>query len=568
MRTFGRLTFKPTEGAVNGVFKIHAEPHVMMKVKRLLPRVLQSRDGYILVRATAEIARDIEWITGRWPLDMDDEAATELAGRSLRYVERQTNIEKILSQQPEDVRLDGPALPARYYQAVASDLALNTSHLLVTDELGLGKSLTGMLLYREKWALPSVVVTLTHLPPQWYNELQKFFPWLRGHIAKKGTAYDPVDRDGNRPDVLFLSYSKLAGWADWLAEQVRSVIFDEMQELRRHGTQKYEAAQVLAGQADIVMGLTATPVYNYGGEIYNIMEVLAPDALGSREEFGREWGLGSDRKEKVKDPKALSAYLEAEGLMLGRTRKEVGRELPPAIPVPYEVDSDESVLDEQIGDAMDLARLILGKEGSPFERMQASGDFDMKMRQATGIAKAPYVADFVKVLLESEDQVVLWGWHRAVYEVWMDRLGDYEPRLYTGTESPTQKRRAFEMFMAGDCRVLVMSLRSGAGLEGLQTRTRVGVFGELDWSPGIHDQCIGRLRRDDDEEDDPDPVLAYFLVSTVGADPTIAETLNIKRMQGQPFQAGAHELLQPTMGSEDRVRRLAAAEIQRRGELR
>jgi hypothetical protein len=44
------------------------------------------------------------------------------------------------------------------------------------------------------------------------------------------------------------------------------------------------------------------------------------------------------------------------------------------------------------------------------------GDFDWKMRQATGIAKAPYVAEFVKLLLESEQKVVLFGWHRDVYD--------------------------------------------------------------------------------------------------------------------------------------------------------
>ena len=37
------------------------------------------------------------------------------------------------------------------------------------------------------------------------------------------------------------------------------------------------------------MGLTATPIYNYAAEIHNVLSVIAPDALGSREEFAREW---------------------------------------------------------------------------------------------------------------------------------------------------------------------------------------------------------------------------------------------------------------------------------------
>jgi hypothetical protein len=65
------------------------------------------------------------------------------------------------------------------------------------------------------------------------------------------------------------------------------------------------------------------------------------------------------------------------------------------------------------------------------------------MRRATGLAKAPYVADFVRLLLESEPKVVLFGWHRDVYEIWLDRLADLNPSLYTGSESSgsAQKER-------------------------------------------------------------------------------------------------------------------------------
>lgn len=42
---------------------------------------------------------------------------------------------------------------------------------------------------------------------------------------------------------------------------------------------------------------------------------------------------------------------------------------------------------------------------------------------------------------------------------------------------------------------VIMSLRSGAGVDGLQKHSRVAVFGERDWSPQVHEQCIGRIRR-------------------------------------------------------------------------
>jgi hypothetical protein len=61
---------------------------------------------------------------------------------------------------------------------------------------------------------------------------------------------------------------------------------------------------------------------------------------------------------------------------------------------------------------------------------------------------------------------------------------------------------------------------------------KVGVFGELDWSPAMHDQCIGRYARDGQ----PEEALAYFLVSDHGADPVMAEVLELKRQQQEPLR--------------------------------
>jgi hypothetical protein len=137
----------------------------------------------------------------------------------------------------------------------------------------------------------------------------------------------------------------------------------------------------------------------------------------------------------------------------------------------------------------------------------AGGLLDALVRQASGLAKAPHVAAFVALVLQSQQRVVLFGWHRAVYDVWMEALKDYQPRLFTGTESTKQKDEAIKEFREGSCRVLIMSLRAGAGLDGLQSCCSTLVFGELDWSPGVHGQCEGRMDRDGQKES----VTAYYL---------------------------------------------------------
>jgi superfamily II DNA or RNA helicase len=462
-----------------------------------------------------------------------------------------------------------PARAARDYQLVAADLALTTRSLLLADDLGLGKSMSGLLALRDNSYLPALIVCPTHLPRQWQSELAKTLPFLQAHIARSARPYEvwqQLDLHGHSPDILIMNYHKLAGWADHLAGEIRCVIFDEAQELRREESDKYRAAARIAKQAELRIGLTATPVYNYAGEIHNIMSVLAPDVLGSKAEFAREWGGdGWNNKLKVKNPRALGTYLRDQGVMLRRTRADVGRELPEVVRVPHSVDADEDVHEQLMRGTVDLADVILN--GKPKEAFTAAGELDWKMRRATGVSKAPYVAEFTKMVLESEQRVVLFGWHRDVYAIWLKRLDLARPVLYTGSESPTQKERAKERFLKNpedpdSARVLIMSLRSGAGLDGLQEAASVAIFGELDWSPAMHDQCIGRLHRDGQEQS----VVAYFLVSDIGSDPVVADVLNVKRTQSEPLRDPDKELFETVTDTKDRVRKLAEQLVAARDE--
>lgn len=313
---------------------------------------------------------------------------------------------------------------------------------------------------------------------------------------------------------------------------------------------------------------TATPIYNYGGEIYNVISALRPDALGTHDEFMREWciGWGYDArpgdKPRIKDPRAFGTYVRNTGLMLRRTRTDVGRELPALSRSLHHVDADTNALDKIGKSAAELAQIILKQgESKRGEKMMASEQLSNVIRQATGIAKAPYVADFVRLLVESGESVVLYGWHRECYSIWLDRLKDLKPVMFTGSETPAQKDVAKKAFCDGDSQVLIISLRAGAGLDGLQFKSRTIVFGELDWSPGVHEQCIGRVYRDGQ----PDPVIAYFLLADSGSDPIVADVLGLKKSQIDGIRDPNADIIETLEVEEDRIRKLAEAFLRQRG---
>lgn len=548
----GDITFHPRG---RGEWILRAQPHIMIRLRRLFPRATVI-DGALVVTHNSEMCRDIDWVRQRWDFHITGAHERTLTEGAREHRATETTAAQILAGHPIPTRERAePARTPRPYQQQAADLFTVVRRCLLTDWLGLGKTMTGTLIYGDPTALPAVFVTLTALPEQMRREINASWPNLNVHIVTKRTPY-PLNC---RPDVIIISYSKLSGWQHDLCGWARSVIFDEVQELRRSGTDKYLAAKTIADHADWVLGLTATPVYNYAGELHAIYDVIAPGFLGDRDEFIREWAgrvwehPGSNSRHiAVKDPHALSLYLRQSGRMIGRTRAEVGRELPYGEPekIVHVIDADPKVLDAMAGDAVEMAKVILSGSARSW---QAAGELDARLRQATGIAKAPYVARFVNLLLESEERVVLFGWHHAVYDVWMHALHEHRPVLYTGAQSTTGKNTALEQFMTGCSRVLIMSLRSGAGVDGLQGHAKVAVFGELDWSPKVLEQCLGRLARDGQENQ----VLGYYLVAEDGADPVMADTLELKSQQSTPIEnphSAAVNVLPP---AGDRVRLLA-----------
>jgi hypothetical protein len=253
-----------------------------------------------------------------------------------------------------------------------------------------------------------------------------------------------------------------------------------------------------------------------------------------------------------------------DGLMIRRTRRDVGRELPEVSRARQQVDADPEVLANVESAAAELARVIL--DTNPHargEKWHAAEELSYLLRQATGIAKAPYVAAFVRLLIESGERVLLYGWHHEVYRLWGDQLKDLKPAFYTGQESVPQKDESLRRFIEGETQLLILSLRAGAGLDGLQDVCRTVVFGELDWSPGVHEQCIGRIHRDGQAE----PVVAYFLVADAGSDPVVEDVLGLKAPQSEGVRDPNAEMVEKLQVDPQHIRRLAESYLRQRGHV-
>lgn len=315
-----------------------------------------------------------------------------------------------------------------------------------------------------------------------------------------GTLSSPADRwlarELEREREVRWRVGVEGGWRNLRIESIMgsSEAMPEVYDLAMEGHPSFVAQHVLVHNS-------ATPIYNMGDEFFNVVDVIRPGALGSQAEFLREWCVAdpNSRRDRhvVVDPSALGTHLRETGVMLRRTRKDVGRELPALSRVIYPIEANENVLEKVEGRAIELAKIILSqaksRAGHGHEKMQAASELSNSLRQATGIAKAPYLADFLQMLVEEKGSPVLcFLWHREVYSIIMERLSSLKPAMYTGSESSTKKDAELKRFLGGGTPLMLMSLRSGSGVDGIQHHCSTVVVGELDWSPGAMEQCLDR----------------------------------------------------------------------------
>lgn len=323
-----------------------------------------------------------------------------------------------------------------------------------------------------------------------------------------------------------MHYLLLRGWKSVLPTlPFRSVIFDEIQELRHAGTEKYSAASLLSESCERVIGLSGTPIYNRGGEIWNVINILDYHFLGDWESFSREWCSGYGNQLVLK-PDLLGTYLRREGLMLRRTKQEVLRELPPKRRLVQELDWNDKVYAQLMAPVMrDVLRWKQDDQLSAQERAMLEESISQHARQATGVAKAPYVCQFVRALLDGGEKVLLFAHHHQVMDIYKQELKAFSPGFITGRETTLAKMNAVDRFQSGRTDVLCISLRAASGLN-LQRATCV-VFGELDWSPAVHSQAEDRAHRMGQE----DSLLCYYLVAPQGSDAVMQEALGLKVSQ-------------------------------------
>lgn len=160
--------------------------------------------------------------------------------------------------------------PYLYDFQVDGVMQLLNGKKLLSDEVGLGKTVTTIAYINIKDYKKVLIVCPVALKKQWQNEIKKFM--LKNSVMLQGNKKQRNEILINNPDILIVNYEQLRNNESLLKYKYDIIVFDEVHRLKNKATKTFKTSQKL--KSDDKIGLTATPFVNKPEELHTICNFL------------------------------------------------------------------------------------------------------------------------------------------------------------------------------------------------------------------------------------------------------------------------------------------------------
>jgi SNF2 family DNA or RNA helicase len=420
------------------------------------------------------------------------------------------------------------------FQKEGLDFLLKSSgNALLADEMGLGKTVqTLSYAATEKQTFPILVVAPLVTLNNWEREIAKFLKKKsrNGRIIESESPSVTIIRTGKskelpKTDIYIINYELLFKRNDDLSKVgLKTIVCDEVHNLRSKTTQKYKAVKKLAALPSILyrIGLSGTPIYNRGSEIWPIIDIIKPGLLGSFKEFCEYFCYVNEKgKAIVLENKRASLRNELQKhVMLRRKKADVLKELKDKVRYKEVIAADTDYYLEELDKIWKKVENEQKDAESEFSKSASYNRAIQSERQIAGIAKLPHVINFVKNIMEIEESVVVFCHHKVIHKLLHESLQEFSPVSIIGGQSDATRQDQIDKFQKGESKLMIAGIRAGnVGIN--LTRAKYVIFAELDWSPAIHRQAEDRLHRIGQKN----TVFAYYLIGNGTLDDHVANVL-------------------------------------------
>lgn len=531
MKNFGTLEYVLDKYSQSWSWKVTGQRAVTM-VSKVIPQSWYG-DGpnEAIIPDTNKSIQQIKWIVDRYPMEILSKSAWHR--KVIRFTQKKETIPKI-----EKLERANPGRQFRgkllNFQKEGLDFLVKSyGNALLADEMGLGKTVqTLAYMATEKQAFPALIVAPLVTLNNWQREIGKFLKRKsrNGRMIDEDEPTSTIIRHGKLQeldsyDFYIINYELLhKRLPDLLKLGVRTLVCDEVQNLRSKTTKKYAAIRKIATLKSIKyrIGLSGTPIYNRGSEIWPIVDILRPGLLGSFKEFCEYFCYVNEKGKAIvleSKRETLGAELRKH-VMLRRKKSDVLKELKEKVRYKEVIDADINYYNNELNKIWQKLQEEQKEASSEFDKSASYQRAIQSERQAAGIAKLSHVINFVENIMEIEESVVVFCHHKSIHNLLHERLAKYSPSSIIGGQTDKARQESIDRFQNGTTKLLIAGLRAGnVGIN--LTRARYVIFAELDWSPAIHRQAEDRLHRIGQKN----TVFAYYLIGNGTLDEHVANVL-------------------------------------------
>ncbi len=532
MENFGTLEYVLDKYSKIWSWKVTGERAVSM-ISRLVPEAWYGENiNEVIIPDSSESVKQIKLIMDRYPLEILSKTAWQ------RKIVQTFAPKPTLPPVKHKLKKAKPGTQFRgkllNFQKEGLDFLLKSSgNALLADEMGLGKTVqTLSYVATEKQTFPVLVVAPLVTLNNWEREISKFVKKKsrNGRILESESPTSTIIRTGKsqelpKTDFYIINYELLYKRMNDLSKlNIKTIVCDEVHNLRSKTTQKYKAVKKLAALSSTIyrIGLSGTPIYNRGSEIWPIVDILKPGLLGSFKEFCEYFCYVNEKgKAIVLENKRASLRNELQKhVMLRRKKSDVLKELKDKVRYKEVIDSDTDYYFEELEKIWTKLEEEQKDAESAFDKSASYQRAIQSERQIAGIAKLPHVINFVKNIMDIEESVVVFCHHKVIHKLLHESLSEFAPVSIIGGQTDKLRQDQIDKFQRGESKLMIAGLRAGnVGIN--LTRAKYVIFAELDWSPAIHRQAEDRLHRIGQKN----TVFAYYLIGNGTLDDHVANVL-------------------------------------------
>ncbi|APT47925.1 DEAD/DEAH box helicase [Bacillus safensis] len=388
---------------------------------------------------------------------------------------------------------------------------------ILADEVGLGKTVEAGLIIKEYMirglAKKILILVPASLVSQWVQELRTKF-YIDAVEQKKSYVWEQCDvvvssidtakRQPHRDTILSIAYDM--------------VIIDEAHKLKNNKTKNYEFVRNLNKKFCLL--LTATPIQNRIGEIFNLVSLLKPGHLGNEHQFK---DIFAKKDLQLEDHDRLKQLVNK--VMIRNRRQDTGIEWTKRHVKTISIDfspTEQALYDEicklkenpsytkHMFSIMTLEReccssreavyMTIKKMQEEEKHILGSSAITQIMEKINLVEQNSKALEVVKLIQQLNEKVIIFTEYRAtqIYLQWFLQQNGISSVPFRGGFKRGKKDWMKDLFRER-AQVLIATEAGGEGIN-LQFCNQIINY-DLPWNPMRLEQRIGRIHRLGQERD-------------------------------------------------------------------